>query len=967
MESQVSKGPKKGRKPKGKQVDDLSHQMGSMKVGGSGDSTSLSLFPARPPRTTKPPGTPVKLWVNLFKMSLVHNKPIYRYTVNTEIERDDSKVEKPEEEKGAKKNPEPSVQKKLGRDILRAAVDEAIKTWIEESKPQRQSSARLEFHYVYDNTAANVYALFDMFAKPAMGPSQEFRVKLQLDTYKDSTIVKEPKYFRVKIFKGTQMDMSRLFDFCTMKPQSSDIKLVLEHLRTLNVILRGRLQTMPCNVMTPTSVFPFLEDNQTKLNPNVLLNKGFFMSARPSEGGLVLNVANTVAAFHEEVDLVDLLKMFDRRLDLTKTVSKDLIDKVKKEILNKQIEARHKNYGSKDRPHYRKYRVQDITGSSLDKFTLVDKNTRTTKEVTIADYFFMEYKVKLKFPKLPCVVDKGRKLPIEVCHLIDKQRVMRKMTPEETSEIIKQAAVKPEVYFQRLKKNVQNIQENSQPLNNFGMKFEVNPVEVEGRELAPLLLTAGNKKEIKPNDGQYRVDSEKFFLPAIVNKWGLLFLRNRSLENCFRDPNHMLASASRFSQLYCLAGQRKGVSVGPLDKSNVTCLELHIDENKMKTVLKQYFKGINDSKLDHVIIVLPEGCPDWIYRYVQFLEVSPQVGRKSNEKWTRVSCLKLKNFMVKIINSKDEGKMFISNLWLKYNTKLGGINFVLKEDRTRPFLQDGYLFVSVDVCHPAPGDKLIQSVAAVVGMWDLTNNNFSYCTRMRVQKKVRKDNSTIEEVGELGDMVGEVLDSYLARKKKYPANIMILRDGVSEGQFKIVLESELGKVHQKVSNKYNLVKQALPKISCLVVQKRHRVRFIRQQPKQGFKGPDFNIQPGTVVDSTIVHPIDFSFYIAPHKAIQGTSRAAHIYVISNDIKLSQDQAQEMVHALSYLSPRCTKSTSIPTPVNLADLAAERGKNIVISWNDDNRIKLTEDERLSKLNAFLSNLADSNYKNTLFYI
>lgn len=953
-EGATKKGPNK-KKGKG---DGLSQKMDSLSLDGSGDKRTLSLFPARPPRALGAiaPGTKVDLLTNLFKISLLKSKPIYRYPVNTEIE-------KYEDEAVQGKDPATTVQRKLGRDIRRAAVQEAIKTWIIENKPNDYSKS-LEFNYVLDNTAANLFGLFNMFAKPGSNKSQEFRVKLNLDTFKEGKVVKEPRYFRVKIFEGTLINMSVLFDFCTQKPRNSDIAIIQEHLRTLDVLLRGKICTMPHNVLTKTGVFPCLKENQAKIGDGVLLTKGYVLSARPTESGVVVNVANTFAPFHEEIDLTDLLlSRCGRSWDLNKPLPKDKLENFKKELINKQVEAKHKNFGTEKRPHYRKYRVGDITGSSLDKFTLVDKKTKAISEITIADYFHKEYNYKIKYPKLPCVVDKGRKLPIEVCHLIDKQRVMRKMTPEETANTIKKAALPPQEHFQMVEKNAKEVFKNRAPLNDFGFEFTPEFIKVQGREIAPLRLIGGTKKDITPFEGGYNVNSDKFYKPAKVAKWGMLFLVDGSVEREMgRDPTLYTA---KFSDLYCSAGRNKGVQVNPM--VGMQTVNMRLDEPKFKQSLKEQFKAMNKFKLDHVIIVLPEGCPDWIYRYVQYLEVSHQEGRGPNENWTRVSCLKFKNYMSKIIQDRFNGSMFLSNLWLKYNTKLGGINFVLKEDRNRAFLQDGYLFLSVDVCHPAPGDKLIQSVAAVVGMWDLTNPNFSYCTRMRVQKKVGKDNSTIEEVGELGIMVGEVLDSYHERKKRYPTNIMILRDGVSEGQFKIVLNSELARVHAQVSNVYGKSKQPLPKISCLVVQKRHRVRFIREKPVSTRKGDDYNIQPGTVVDTTVVHPNDFSFYIAPHKAIQGTSRAAHIYVILDEIRMSQDQAQEMVYALSFLSPRCTKSTSIPTPVNLADLAAERGKNIVISWNDDNPGKLSDAERIQKLNNFLSNLADRNYKNTLFYI
>jgi len=941
----------------------LSEMTSALSIKDSGNQQSVSLFPRKPERKGPAPGKIVALITNLFRMSISQNKPIYRYTVEVDLEEDQTQTQKATETSQSANKGGDRIPRKLSKEIRRLAVGEAIKTWIEKNRPS-DYKRDLKFNYLFDANASNMYALFNMFAK-VNAKTQEFRVECKLETFQGKEVALVPRLFRVKVYQGSILNLQGLVQFCAKNSTTREIADVQELIRAIDVIMRGQIVTLPSYVLTTTSVFPFKRENQFKVSTGVIASKGYSMSARPTECGLVLNVANTVAAFHEEIALTDLLRDRFSVRDLRRPLTADVLDRLKREIRNKQVEARHHNYGTKQKPHYRKYRVNDVSGSSKDKFTWVDKSTKETRLVTIQEYFKKEYPhVNLQYPDLPCIIDKGRKLPLEFCHLIDKQRVLRKMEPDETSVIIKESAVPPTRHFAQITNHVAEIKKFSQPMEDFGIQFDPKPIEVTGRELPPISLIGGSKMDIRPSDGQYNVQRDRFFKPARLTKWVLAFIVD---EDVRRDqqrngPNNLFEK--RFSELYCRGGQSKGVSVPPM----AACDSIPANrEDEFKAILKKYYRHLNSSKVDHAIIVLPKRCPDWVYRYLQYLEVSAQEGRKPGENWTRTSCLKYENYVRKIIQDRDDGRMFIANLWLKYNTKLGGINFVLKDDRTNDFLQDGYIFISIDVCHPAPGDKLIQSVAATVAMWDLTNPNMSYCTRTRVQRKTRDNQSTIEEVGEIGQMLEELLDSYFEKKRKLPTKIVTLRDGVSEGQFKIVLDFELGKVKSVISQKYTKARMKLPLLSCLVVQKRHKVRFMRKEPHQGRKGPDYNIQPGTVVDSEVTHPRDFSFYIAPHKAIQGTSRTAHIYMIYDEINFSQDQAQAMVHALSYLSPRCTKSTSIPTPVNLADLAAERGKNIVISWNDENRHKMDENERLTKINAFLSNMADKNYKNTLYYV
>ena len=79
---------------------------------------------------------------------------------------------------------------------------------------------------------------------------------------------------------------------------------------------------------------------------------------------------------------------------------------------------------------------------------------------------------------------------------------------------------------------------------------------------------------------------------------------------------------------------------------------------------------------------------------------------------------------------------------------------------------------------------------------------------------------------------------------------------------------------------------SLPKITFIVVKKRHNTRFFLQDPKTEnmnnvppgiLDSPIMNSSScflllGTVVDTDIVHPQHFDFYLNSHAAIQGTDK-----------------------------------------------------------------------------------------------
>ena len=95
-------------------------------------------------------------------------------------------------------------------------------------------------------------------------------------------------------------------------------------------------------------------------------------------------------------------------------------------------------------------------------------------------------------------------------------------------------------------------------------------------------------------------------------------------------------------------------------------------------------------------------------------------------------------------------------------------------------------------------------------------------------------------------------------------NISCLRDGVSEGQFLIVLNKELSAIRSACSK---LEENYKPAITFIVAQKRHKTRLFPVNPRDSV-GKNLNVKPGTVVDHTITHPTEFSFFLASHEGIQ---------------------------------------------------------------------------------------------------
>lgn len=118
----------------------------------------------------------------------------------------------------------------------------------------------------------------------------------------------------------------------------------------------------------------------------------------------------------------------------------------------------------------------------------------------------------------------------------------------------------------------------------------------------------------------------------------------------------------------------------------------------------------------------------------------------------------------------------LSNLCLKINVKLGGVNNILVPNQ-RPLnvFREPVIFIGADVTHPPAGDKTKPSIAAVVGSMDAHPSRYAATVRVQMHRQ--------EIIAELCSMVKELLITFYKSTHFKPMRIIFYRDGVSEGQF----------------------------------------------------------------------------------------------------------------------------------------------------------------------------------------
>ena len=128
-------------------------------------------------------------------------------------------------------------------------------------------------------------------------------------------------------------------------------------------------------------------------------------------------------------------------------------------------------------------------------------------------------------------------------------------------------------------------------------------------------------------------------------------------------------------------------------------------------------------------------------------------------------------------------------------------------------------------------------------------------------------------------------------------------------------------------------KQNVPKLTLVIVGKRHHIRFYGSAKDTGAVDEKGNPKAGTIVDRVITNARAWEYYIQSHRAVLGTARSAHYTVLWDEtfceaaasLSSAVETFEKLTYNMCYLFPRSITSVSIPPAVYLADLACERAR------------------------------------------
>ncbi|RIA92803.1 Piwi domain-containing protein [Glomus cerebriforme] len=694
------------------------------------------------------------------------------------------------------------------------------------------------------------------------------------------------KTFHITIRKVEEINIERLLNYLKgSAPLTGEIQ-------TCVTILNTVLNYKPRNnfAVVKRGVFPESNNRPKYLYGGIELKTGFCQSMRPGWGYMVVNIDICAAVFHPHGSLLDyVVKILGKRNveELRRGINDNERRCLERSFKGLQIKVIHR--GEKQQ----KYKIERLTSQAADFTTFTNKKEGV--EMNVADYFAQTYNHSLKFKSLPCiVVKKNLFIPIEVCDILPGQKYEKMIGDRAKADMIKFTACKPQERFDQIENGIRNVfkQNDDENLRDFGIKVDPKMMIVDARVLkSPTVMFNANSKlpnTFSVQNGRWNLRDLVLLRTKPLHNWSVLVLTDK--RTCSIDQVKR-----------CMSGLKQklvefGMEVGNDPYINYGNPQGNIEASMQIAVQKAH---INKSFPPQLIIVVIPRKPSPLYGEVKMV-ADTKIGIVTQ-------CIladKLRN---------PNNKSLWANIGLKINAKLGGHNCNLIKEELSTIGKVPTMIVGADISHPGVGQKDQPSIAAVCA--SVEPNATTYYGRVSVNKQIRN-----EMIECLGDMISDLLKAFYEKNKVLPKRMIFYRDGVSEGQFRSVLNREV----IALKNAFDKIYQKdLPKLTFIIAQKRHHTRFVpldrRDTDKLG------NCIPGTVVDQSIVHCKEFDFYLQSHSGLQGTTRPTHYYVLHDENNFSADDIQNLTYRLSYLYARCSSAISVVPPIAYAHLLAARAR------------------------------------------
>jgi len=623
-------------------------------------------------------------------------------------------------------------------------------------------------------------------------------------------------------------------------------------------------------------------EQPARLSVIVDVANGTFWTSQP-----LMLAAQYLTGRRDITDLVNSLRQGDRG---------PVAEALRKRMKKLRVLARHRGQGQIDEYVIERFVYQSARDYRFEK---------DGKLVSLYDYYAKQYNVRLQHPDLPLVkMTKGKNtvLPMEILVVKENQRYQFKCDERQTANMIKFAVTPPSERWGAIEHGLRMLDWPNDPvLKAFGIKISPQKTVVNARLITAPKVQFGSGEARPGTSGRWDLKGKKFLTAnaAPLKSWSVCVVSGRRggkpdksvVENFIRE----------FIKIYTNHG-------GRVENRQPALIAAQGDDVGSWVTMAWNSAGNQAQARPQILVfILPDKDSNTYGR----------IKRSAECRYGVVSqCMQYAHV------SKAQPQ-YISNVCMKFNAKLGG-----QTGRAVGPMSGGptghfnvsTLVLGADVSHGAPGSDNPSMAALTCSMDKLGIRYAAACeTNGYRVEMITTDN--------INNMLKPMIQHWTQHVGggKFPSRIIYFRDGVSEGQYRHVLE-------QEVYDMKALLKTADPKLNIpfivVVGSKRHHIRFF---PEPGKGDRNGNPLPGTLVESGVTHPFENDFYLCSHAAIKGTARPMHYHVLLNEVGMSNEELQTMIYEQCYQYIRATTPISQHPAIYYAHIAANRAVSHDPKW------------------------------------
>ncbi|CAB3233985.1 unnamed protein product [Arctia plantaginis] len=535
------------------------------------------------------------------------------------------------------------------------------------------------------------------------------------------------------------------------------------------------------------------------------------------------------------------------------------------------------------------FRVDSVDDSMTPKSTFEKLENGKPVKISFIDYYKKNYGIEIRDWDQPLLISRdtkhmpGSEKPTDfmIC-LIPELCQLTGLTDDQRSNfrLMKDVAtytrITPNQRYSSFKKYIQSVLSNETAksrLAGWGLSIAPETVNLTARTIMPETLYFGNNCKVpgKPNAEWNAEVSRNAVMQAVdIVKWVLLHTdKDRQVAKDFQETLRRCCNPM-------------GISVSQPD---VVRLPNDRTDTYVMTLKKLITSGIQ-----LVVAICPTARDD---RYGAIKKIccadNPVPSQVIN---------------ARTLMNQNKVRAITQKILLQINCKLGGtlwnINIPYKTA----------MVIGIDAHHDASRKK--KSVCGFVASYNQSMTH--WYSRAVFQERGQ------EIADSLKACLVDALKHYIKTNGKLPDRIIIYRDGVGDGQLKLLRDYEIPQL--KISFKV-LGNQYQPSLTYIVVQKRINTRIFMKS-SGGLENPP----PGTVVDHTITRRDWYDFLIVSQKVNQGTVTPTHYVVVHDDSDMTPDQCQRFTYKLCHLYYNWPGTVRVPAPCQYAHkLAYLVGQNL----------------------------------------